>query len=192
MFRSLSTKLASSPVFKYPGTSHLHVRTVQHRAYDTYYDQDDLVEARKWHASFNENSLPKGHTSYSRSSGPGGQHVNKTESKATTVWPIEELSKDLPKLMRAALRSSKYYSKRNDSITIQAQTQRNRTANTEENHHKLLEELHRMYKDHVPGETSEETIKKYEDLAKSYHESRLQSKKQHSSKKASRKGTYEE
>ncbi|KAI1370826.1 hypothetical protein F4677DRAFT_451008 [Hypoxylon crocopeplum] len=164
------------------------VRAIQHEAYDAAFDQDDLAEARKWHTSFNENSLPKGQTSYSRSSGPGGQHVNKTESKATTVWSAEELSKSLPKLMRVALRTSKYYSKRNDSITIQAQTQRSRSANTDENHLKLTEELQKIYRAQVPGETSSEKIKKYEALEKSSRESRLKSKKQQSSKKAFRRG----
>lgn len=88
----------------------------------------------------------------------------RTESKATTVWSIEELSKSLPKLMRLALRTSKYYSKRNDSITIQAQTQRSRSANTDENHQKLMEELQKIYRERIPGTTSSETIKKYEGL----------------------------
>ncbi|KAI1654384.1 hypothetical protein F4813DRAFT_370642 [Daldinia decipiens] len=172
--------------------AHCLVRTIQHRAYDAAFDQDDLTEARKWYASFTENNLPKGQTSYSRSSGPGGQHVNKTESKATTVWSIEELSKGLPKLVRLALRSSKYYSKRNDSITIQAQTQRSRSANTDDNHLKLVEELQKIYREQVPGTTSSEKIKKYEALEKSARENRLRSKKEHSSKKAFRKGRVDE
>lgn len=185
----ISAITSLSPVStRYIGTSTWCVRHVHHQAYEAAFDQDDLAEARRWHTSFNENSLPKGQTTYSRSSGPGGQHVNKTESKATTVWSVEELSKSLPKLVRSALRSSKYYSKRNDSITIQAQTQRNRSANTDENHLKLVEELQKIYKENVPGETSSEKIKKYEALEKSSRESRLRSKKQLSSKKASRKG----
>jgi peptidyl-tRNA hydrolase ICT1 len=52
-------------------------RTVRNQAFDATYDQDELAEARKWHSSFRESNLPKGQTSYSRSSGPGGQHVNK-------------------------------------------------------------------------------------------------------------------
>ncbi|KAI1805828.1 hypothetical protein F4811DRAFT_513703 [Daldinia bambusicola] len=164
------------------------VRTIQHQAYDAAFDQAELAEARKWYSLFTESSLPKGQTTFSRSSGPGGQHVNKTESKATTVWSIDELSKGLPKLIRSALRSSKYYSRRNDSITIQAQTQRSRSANTDDNRLKLTEELHRIYREHIPGTTSGEKIKKYEALEKSARESRLRSKKLHSSKKAFRKG----
>ncbi|KAI1204730.1 uncharacterized protein F4807DRAFT_321145 [Annulohypoxylon truncatum] len=187
MLRSLSTRLTSSPISKYFGAPHSFMRTVQTRTHDTDFDQEELAEARNWHASFNSDSLPKGHTKYSRASGPGGQHVNKTESKATTVWPIEELSKSLPKLMCSALRSSRYYTKGSDSITIHAQTQRNRTANTHENHHKLADELLKLYKQHIPKQTSRDKIKKYEDLEKSYHEHRLKLKKHQSSKKASRR-----
>lgn len=86
----------------------------------------------------------------------------RTESKATTVWSMEELSKSLPKLLQSALRNSRYYSKRNDSITIQAQTQRSRTANTDDNRLKLVDELLGIYKQQVPNPTSHESIKKHE------------------------------
>ncbi|KAI0439136.1 hypothetical protein F4803DRAFT_63780 [Xylaria telfairii] len=175
--------------FSSPLTSSLlHLRTVRYQAFDALLNQEDLDEARKWHVSFNEGSLPGGQTSYSRSSGPGGQHVNKTESKATSVWPVEELSKGLPKLVRSALRSSRYYSTRNDSITIQAQTHRSRAANTDENRQKLVEELRRIYQEQVPAATSEKKMKKHEAAEKAFHQSRLKLKKYQSSKKASRRG----
>ncbi|KAI0533102.1 peptidyl-tRNA hydrolase domain-containing protein [Xylaria digitata] len=176
------------PFSTFPGPSLIHLRRVRYQAYDALFDQDDLDEAQKWHVSFSEKSLPKGQTSYSRSSGPGGQHVNKTESKAISVWPVSELSKGLPKLMRSALRSSRYYSMRNDSITIQAQTQRSRTANTDENRQKLAEELHRIFCEQVPTATSEKKIKKHEEIEKAFHQGRLKAKKQQASKKSSRKG----
>ena len=53
-------------------------RCFQNKAYDAQFDQEELAEARKWRATFKEESLPKGQTTYSRSSGPGGQHVNKS------------------------------------------------------------------------------------------------------------------
>lgn len=77
---------------------------------------------------------------------------------------MSELSQGLPSLLRAALRTSKYYARRNDSITVQAQTQRSRTANEEENRRKLVEEILRMYKERVPGVTSQEKKKKHEAL----------------------------
>ncbi|KAJ8126711.1 hypothetical protein O1611_g6928 [Lasiodiplodia mahajangana] len=179
----------------------VQIRRIRYQAHDALLDQDDLDEARKWYAAFNEDAVPKGQTSYSRSSGPGGQHVNKTESKATSIWSVGELSKGLPKLVRSALRSSRYYSMRNDSITIQAQTLRSRTANTDENHRKLVEELHRIYRERVPTATSEKKIKKHEEISdadatctcreKAFHRNRLNAKKQQSAKKASRKGSRE-
>ncbi|KAI4869946.1 hypothetical protein F4820DRAFT_344391 [Hypoxylon rubiginosum] len=188
MLRVVSNSLNPSRVARHLSRPLEAVRTLHYQAYDSGFDQDDLTEARKWRVSFDEKALPKGQTTYSRSSGPGGQHVNKTESKATTVWSVEELSKSLPKLMCSALRTSRYYAKGNDSITIQAQTQRSRSANNEENHQKLAEELQKIYGEHVPGTTSSEKIQKYEALEKSFHSNRVKSKKQQSSKKDFRKG----
>jgi peptidyl-tRNA hydrolase ICT1 len=55
-------------------------RTIRGQAYEASFDPDELEDAREWHASFKNADLPRGETSYSRSSGPGGQHVNKYES----------------------------------------------------------------------------------------------------------------
>ncbi|KAK8087797.1 hypothetical protein PG997_002758 [Apiospora hydei] len=165
-------------------------RSVRHQAFDAAFEQDELEEARSWYASFNESKLPKGQSSYSRSSGPGGQHVNKTESKATTVWSFNDLTKVLPKLLHPGLRACKYYTARTQSITIQAQTQRSRTANTDENHQKLFEEVQKIYRASVPGETSDKKRKKYEALEKRFNADRLKTKKQQSAKKASRKASF--
>lgn len=70
----------------------------------------------------------------------------------------------LPTLLHPGLRESKYYSRRSDCLSIQAQTQRSRSANTEENHQKLFEELEELYRKTVPGETSPDKAKKYEAL----------------------------
>lgn len=53
------------------------VRFKRYEAYDAQLDQDALAEARLWYSSFDASQLPKGNTTYARSSGPGGQHVNK-------------------------------------------------------------------------------------------------------------------
>ncbi|GAB1317556.1 Putative translation release factor [Madurella fahalii] len=166
-------------------------RFLRHQAFDASFDQDELAEARKWHESFRINSLPLGSTSFSRSSGPGGQHVNKTETKATTTWPVPQLLSFLPKLLHAGVRESKYYSKRSDCITIQAQTQRSRAANADENRQKLFEELRRLYGRTVPGAPSPDKAKKYEALKRSANEARINFKKQQSAKKSSRKGSFD-
>ena len=52
-------------------------RLKQHKAFDADFDKNLLEEARKWKEKFTINHLPRGQTTYARSSGPGGQHVNK-------------------------------------------------------------------------------------------------------------------
>ncbi|KAG6360855.1 hypothetical protein INS49_011922 [Diaporthe citri] len=163
-------------------------RFARYQAFDASFDPDELAEARRWRQAFSEDALPKGTTTFARSSGPGGQHVNKTETKAITTWAVSELSQVVPKLMRPLLRSSKNYVKGRDCISFQAQTKRDRNANADENRTKLLEELQRMYSDAVPGDTSVEKVQKHKALEKSFRESRLKTKKYQSSKKQSRKG----
>jgi peptidyl-tRNA hydrolase ICT1 len=88
----------------------------------------------------------------------------RTETKATTTWPVTELLSVLPRLLHAGIRESKYYSKRHDCLTIQAQTQRSRSANADENRQKLFEEIERLYRATVPGESSPEKANKFEAL----------------------------
>ncbi|KAL6413869.1 hypothetical protein AUP68_03399 [Ilyonectria robusta] len=51
-------------------------RFKRYQAYEAELDKDALAEARAWYRSFSPAQLPKGNTTYARSSGPGGQHVN--------------------------------------------------------------------------------------------------------------------
>jgi peptidyl-tRNA hydrolase ICT1 len=52
-------------------------RGTRYQAFDADFDPDEVAEARAWRTSFDVSKIPKGNTKYSRSSGPGGQHVNK-------------------------------------------------------------------------------------------------------------------
>jgi hypothetical protein len=75
--RSSILPLSRWPWSIWPAPGLAFRRSVRHQAFDASFDQDELAEARKWHQSFQPVSLPEGNTSFSRSSGPGGQHVNK-------------------------------------------------------------------------------------------------------------------
>ncbi|KAL1875951.1 hypothetical protein VTK73DRAFT_9662 [Phialemonium thermophilum] len=167
------------------------IRLMQHQAYEASFDPDALAEARTWYQSFRLADIPKGSTTFSRSSGPGGQHVNKTETKATTSWPVSQLIAVLPALLHGPIRTSRYYARRTDSIVVQAQSQRSRAANMDENHQKLFEEIQRLYSATIPGETSPEKKQKHDNLKKSANEARIRTKKMHSLRKASRKGSWE-
>jgi hypothetical protein len=52
-------------------------RFKRYEAFDGNLDKDTLAEARSWYQQFEPSQLPKGTTTFARSSGPGGQHVNK-------------------------------------------------------------------------------------------------------------------
>ncbi|GJN71318.1 hypothetical protein PLIIFM63780_006351 [Purpureocillium lilacinum] len=167
------------------------VRYKRYSAFDSHLDQDALAEARSWYQSFDASQLPKGNTTYARSSGPGGQHVNKTETKATTVYPVQELLSVMPSFLHGSVRASKYYTASNDALTFQAQTHRSRTANVDENRRKLMDEVTRMYQEKTPAETSAEKKSKYQEVEKRFHEERIKHKKKASAKKQSRRGPPE-
>ncbi|TWU78197.1 hypothetical protein ED733_007820 [Metarhizium rileyi] len=137
-------------------------RSKRYGAFDASLDQEALAEARTWFQSLDDAQLPKGSTTYARSSGPGGQHVNKTETKATTVYLVKDLLAAIPRNLHSVVRFSKYHVASNDSLTFQDQTHRSRTANADENRRKLVEELTRIYKETTPGETSHDKKKKHE------------------------------
>lgn len=55
----------------------IFTRGARYQAFDVGFDQDELQKARAWRKTFTDSHLPTGQTSFARSSGPGGQHVNK-------------------------------------------------------------------------------------------------------------------
>ncbi|KAM3515807.1 hypothetical protein MY11210_000578 [Beauveria gryllotalpidicola] len=179
-----STSNTSSPVVSQIAP----IRHKRYSAFDSDLDQDALAVARKWHASFEPSQLPSGTTTYARSSGPGGQHVNKTETKAISVFPVRDLLAVIPPILHPSLRMSPYYTAGSDSLTFQAQTHRSRTANADENREKLVSVIRQLYDETVPAETSSDKHAKYKEVTKRFHESRLKDKKFKSSKKQSRRG----
>ncbi|KAH7382867.1 hypothetical protein BKA64DRAFT_683384 [Cadophora sp. MPI-SDFR-AT-0126] len=150
----------------------------------------DLDAAREWFKRFTKGTIPAkiGQTTYSRSSGPGGQKVNKTSSKATTVWPLYALRGHVPKVLHQGLRDSNYYVTSSDSISIQCDSTRSQTGNKDETYARLHDEISRIYKRRVPGITSPEQKQKIEHLKKIENTVRLKIKKMHGDKKRSRSG----
>lgn len=88
----------------------------------------------------------------------------RTETKAITVYPVNELLGLLPKFLHPAVRSSKYYTAGNDSLTFSAQTHRSRSANLDENKRKLIDEVMSIYRDMTPAETSSDKKKKFQEV----------------------------
>ncbi|KAJ4291161.1 hypothetical protein N0V90_010359 [Kalmusia sp. IMI 367209] len=151
---------------------------------------EELQAARKWFAQLNAETIPKsiGKLSFSRSSGPGGQNVNKVNSKATLQVPLDKLFCYVPSALHHAIKSSRYVAERSSAIIIQADDSRNQNDNAHSCYKRLYEAIVDAGRATIPGETSAEQAKRVKDLQKSDNERRLKGKKQHSAKKSSRKG----
>ncbi|RMZ90264.1 hypothetical protein DV736_g2531, partial [Chaetothyriales sp. CBS 134916] len=152
-----------------------------------YTSEEEYARARQWYQTLLDRPLPRiGEVGYVRSSGPGGQNVNKVNSKAQLRIPISQLCALVPPVLHRGLRQSRYYAASSDSLLIQADDSRKQAANKEACYHRLTELLTEVYQASVPGETSQEQKERVKELKTQYNESRLQGKKMRSSKKAAR------
>ncbi|KAI5790731.1 peptidyl-tRNA hydrolase domain-containing protein [Peziza echinospora] len=153
-------------------------------------DEEDIAEARKWLKEFTVDSIPKQfyETTYSRSSGPGGQNVNKVSSKATLRFDLHKASNFLPSLIMKRIKTdpqvTRYLNKQGE-LLLQSDSFRTQMENTQD----CLNKLHSAIRGAaaLPGETSAEQKDHVAKLQQSDNDRRLKMKKMHSSKKSSRK-----
>lgn len=152
--------------------------------------EPDYDAARKWHAKVGSNPITHeiGEVSYARSSGPGGQNVNKVNSKAQLRVSLDQLLPQLPEVLHDGIRKSTYYAGKTNSLLIQSDDSRKQAANKDTCFRKLNELVMNVYNSSVPGETSEDQKQKVKKLQKAENEARLQLKKKISSKKSARRG----
>ncbi|KAK4496925.1 hypothetical protein PRZ48_011374 [Zasmidium cellare] len=153
-------------------------------------DEDELAAARRWLAQLDPDTIPRDicDVSFSRSSGPGGQNVNKVSSKATLRIPISSLLPRIPKLLHSSIVSSRYHAAKSNDIVIQADDSRKQNDNVNACFRKLNELIVQAGRDNVPGETSQEQIKRVEQLQKAEAAGRRKMKEFQSKKKSARRG----
>lgn len=152
----------------------------------------DIKTCKDWLQSSTYKTIPTKEfdITYSRASGPGGQKVNKTSSKATVSlkdhrWLNPTFCYWIPDAIRHQLKHNNVrYVTKNDGLVIQSDTSRNREVNTEECFKKLWQEIKANV--YFPNEVSEDGKKKWEKLEKEHNNKRLLSKKYQSDKKKSR------
>lgn len=118
--------------------------------------------------------------SYARSPGPGGQHVNKVNSKAILKWSIDK-STALPETVKQ--RFMKKFARRiskDGELVIQSHRYRDQGRNVADCLHKLREMILEV--------ATEPKKRKPAKVSKSAKRRRVESKRRNSAKKQSRRG----
>ena len=115
----------------------------------------------------------------SRSSGPGGQHVNKTSTRIELYWPLET-SQAFSENQKVRLREKLHNRLTKEDILILASGE---TRSQLKNKEKVIKRFFTLLEEAVtPPKKRKKSKPTYTSKVK-----RLQSKKQHSEKKANRK-----
>ncbi|KAL1800226.1 hypothetical protein ACET3X_000568 [Alternaria dauci] len=156
---------------------------------------DEFRAARTWLANLDAETIPLhsiGELSFSRSSGPGGQNVNKVNSKATLKVPLDALLHHVPAALHGEIRRCRYVAARSNTIIVQADDSRKQSDNAQSCYKRLYEAIAQAGQDAVPAETPAAQVQRVKNLQKSDNERRLRSKKQQSAKKTSRRGRGDE
>ncbi|RMY57018.1 hypothetical protein D0864_13563 [Hortaea werneckii] len=158
--------------------------------------EEELDAARKWLAQLDPDTIPRSicDISFSRSSGPGGQNVNKyaatpsVSSKATVRIPTSSILPLLPPLLRPHILASRYHAAKSSELVIQADDSRKQTENVNSAFRRLHELITDAGRQAVPGETSPEQTKRVAELQKAEAARRRKMKEFQSKKKAARRG----
>ncbi|KAJ5924582.1 hypothetical protein N7466_008769 [Penicillium verhagenii] len=156
----------------------------------------DFELARKWLKTLDSQTVPRqvGELSFSRSSGPGGQNVNKANSggrvntKATLKVPFAALLPLVPRLLHPKLQASRFAAERSQALVFHSDESRKQASNVDSCFDKLHQLLESSAKAVIPGETSPEQKDRVHKLQRAQNESRLKSKKFQSDKKSNRRG----
>ncbi|CUA72641.1 hypothetical protein RSOLAG22IIIB_04959 [Rhizoctonia solani] len=123
-------------------------------------DTKDL--ARSWVKQFIERGgVPKREfeIGYSRSSGPGGQHVNKTSTKATVRLPMN--CRWVPDWAKSELRKhSTFYVVRNDSLQVSSDAHRSQSQNLAECLRKINSQIETVSSNAIPKPPDAEKMKR--------------------------------
>lgn len=150
----------------------------------------ELEKCRLWLSKLSPKDIPSDtfHISFARSSGPGGQNVNKVNSKATIKMNKEEWDGVdwIPVYIKNQLNPQNFpYLTKNGSLIIQSDKTRSR----HENLNNCYEKLCKGIKDgvYIENEPEEKNIRKWEKINKKTNQKRLEYKKTLSDKKEGRK-----
>ncbi|KAF8071561.1 RF-1 domain-containing protein [Lyophyllum atratum] len=153
---------------------------------------EDTSEARSWISSFKPRPIPRAlvEMSFSRSSGPGGQHVNKVNTKATLRCSLD--SPWIPPWAHPILKDNPHYVSSTNSILIQSSVYRSQAQNVEDCLSKLHDIILAASSAPIRNEPSEEQKKRVATLERADKARRRQEKSYRSEvKKGRSKGGWD-
>ncbi|KAA8895061.1 hypothetical protein FN846DRAFT_971360 [Sphaerosporella brunnea] len=151
--------------------------------------QEEIEEARHWVETFKVDDIPKKHIviTYSASSGPGGQNVNKLSTKATLHLSLKTASEFLPGFVVKKVRENSRHLTKDDEIVLQADESRKQSENMQAAFHRLHQILVSSVAADVPGVTSAEQKQRVAQLQKQEAQQRRKLKSIQKDKKQSRR-----
>ncbi|KAI5954782.1 hypothetical protein KGF57_003805 [Candida theae] len=175
-----------------PPSFRIQISSLRYSCYRLYSNSSEIAQSKEWLDTFDSSQIPRHlfSISYSRSSGPGGQKVNKTSSKATVAlgegeWLQSSTSYWIPSPIRQQLQENPIrYETKSKGLLIQCDTSRSRDQNTEECFSRLLAEI--KSKVYFPGEVKEEDKAKWVQLEADFKERKKFNKQKQSEKKRNR------
>ncbi|KAK3677241.1 hypothetical protein LTR78_002779 [Recurvomyces mirabilis] len=173
-----------------PGLRQACIRCYSNKRPGVDVDEEELVVARKWLANLNPDTIPRNicEISFSRSSGPGGQNVNKVSSKATLRLPTATLLPLIPSLLHTSILQSRYHAAKTSAFIIQADDSRKQGDNVTACFRRLHEVILEAGREAVPGETTVEQSQRVEVLKSKEKAGTRRMKEFQSKKKSARRG----
>lgn len=148
----------------------------------------EVSRARDWVKKLSVTGLPLKQfvLRYDRASGPGGQNVNKVNSKCTLTLHGLSGCSWIPQEVRSTLCSGRfrYYTKNSDSVVIQSDETRSKETNKLKCFEKLIQEIKQTCR--FPNDVPLETAEKWAKIKKASNAERMLNKKVRSDKKKGR------
>ncbi|CEL63579.1 Peptidyl-tRNA hydrolase ICT1, mitochondrial OS=Salmo salar GN=ict1 PE=2 SV=1 [Rhizoctonia solani AG-1 IB] len=150
--------------------------------------EDTKELARSWVKQFTDRGgIPKREfeVGYSRSSGPGGQHVNKTSTKATVRLPLN--CRWVPEWAKSDLRKhATSYIARNDSLQVSSDVNRSQSQNLAECLRKINSQIESAASTAIPKPPDLEKLKRIGKYKASFERAQKETKQRSKSIKQGR------